>query len=204
MAGLTAGEAPPDGDSIVKSGVRTAHEYGLSAAPPPRSGPAAARRRGGATPGPEGAEKAPDAGSFPGPGKEAARTRLFFELSFEKPSGRGPKNDKKPRHIRLIRLSQGCCFSRLTIRRAEAYIRPIGAPFRKLRLDGAPLKLLTGSVKMPPIVFGSMSFDDAFRCLAGSVTGLSKLEVARSPGCLTSESEERETWTAGSLRAAVA
>ena len=27
-----------------------------------------------------------------------------------------------------------------------------------------------------------------------------KLGIARSPGCLTSESEERETWTAGSLR----
>src|SRR6187397_3581599 len=29
-----------------------------------------------------------------------------------------------------------------------------------------------------------------------------RLETARFPGCLTSESEERETWTAESLRAA--
>ena len=86
----------------------------------------------------------------------------------------------------------------MTIRGAEAYIPPIGAPFRSLRLDGAPLKLLTGSVKMPPIVFGSMSFDDALRDLAGGKWGF------RAPGCLTSKSEERETWTAGSLRTAVA
>ncbi len=108
------------------------------------------------------------------------------------------KSDKKPCQIWLYRLSHGCCFSRLTRREAEAYIPPIGAPFRKLRLDGAPLKLLTGSVKMPPIVFGSMSFDDALRDLAGGKWGF------RTPGCLTSKSEERETWTAGSLRTAVA
>ena len=115
----------------------------------------------------------PDAGPRPGPGEGAAQLDIFPNFLFEESPGRGLKNDKKPRDIRLNRLSHGCCFSRLTRRGAEAYIRPIGAPFRKLRLDGAPLKLLTGSVKMPPIVFGSMSFDDAFRDLAGWQVGFS-------------------------------
>jgi hypothetical protein len=98
---------------------------------------------------------------------------VFFKIVLPAGPVQAPKNDKKARYFRLKCLSQGCCFSRLTSREAEAYIRPIGAPFRKLRLDGAPLKLLTGSVKMPPIVFGSMSFDDALRDLAGWQVGFS-------------------------------
>src|SRR5665213_1066481 len=70
------------------------------------------------------------------------------------------------------------------------------APRRAVRLrrDCAPLKLLTGIVKRYPIVLGCTGFDGS--------------PVRRGwgppwfPGCLKSESEERETWTAGSLRAA--
>jgi len=114
----------------------------------------------------------PKAGSAP-PDGSAKVFEVFFKILWPAGRIRAPKNDEKARQYGLKRLSQPCCFSRLTSRGAEAYIRPIGAPFRKLRLDGAPLKLLTGSVKMPPMVFGSMSFDDAFRYLAVWQVGFS-------------------------------
>ena len=45
-----------------------------------------------------------------------------------------------------------------------------------------------------PIAIGSAGFDGA--------PGLRRAGPTPVPGCLTGESEERETWTAGSLRAA--
>ena len=108
------------------------------------------------------------------PSAEGPAGPLFFsEFLLAARPFNGRKNAEKPRNIRLHRLSHGCCFSWLTSGGAEAYIPAIGAPFRKLRLDGAPLKLLTGSVKMPPMVFGSMSFDDAFKYLAAWQVGFS-------------------------------
>lgn len=176
MAGLTVGEAPQtaipsrnlaQGRPMNMASVRRIRLNWVWAAAWLRSG-----GQGHQT-GSKRAENRPPGGLSAGPGKDPVQGRFFSKFLLEDSSGRRPKKYKKDRQIRIIRLSQGCCFSRLTIRRAEAYIRPIGAPFRKLRLDGAPLKLLTGSVKMPPIVFGSMSFHDAFRCLAGWQVGFS-------------------------------
>ena len=66
---------------------------------------------------------------------------------------------------------------------------------RPLRRDDAPLKLLTGTVKKASDSLRVLGFDGS--------PPVWREGIARSPGCLTSESEERETWTAGSLRAAV-
>ena len=46
----------------------------------------------------------------------------------------------------------------LTIMKAVPYIRPLGTSPAAFRRDGAPLKLLTGSVKQHPIVFGCAGF----------------------------------------------
>ena len=64
----------------------------------------------------------------------------------------------------------------------------------RLRRDCAPLKLLTGIVNRYPIVLGCTGFD-------GSPV-IGGWGPPWSPGCLKSELEERETWTAGSLRVA--
>ena len=61
-------------------------------------------------------------------------------------------------------------------------------------LDDAPPKLLTFSEERPPIRLGG------FRFVGFPVRR--EVGAARLPGCLKSESEERETWTAGSLRTA--
>ena len=82
---------------------------------------------------------------------------------------------------------------RLTRLRAEAYIPAIGVPPASCWRDDAPLKLLTGTVKWYPMVLGCMGFDDP----PGD-----RRWGFRFPGCLKSESEERETWTAEPLRAA--
>jgi len=81
----------------------------------------------------------------------------------------------------------------LTRLKAEAYIPAIGAPPASCWRDDAPVKLLTGTVNRYPMVLGCMGFDDPPGDWRWGF---------RSPGCLKSESEERETWTAGSLRAA--
>jgi len=76
--------------------------------------------------------------------------------------------------------------------RRSLYTRS-GAP-SALRRDCAPLKLLTGTVNQHPTVSDVWSFDGSpVHRRAGTAT---------VPGCLKSESEERETWTAESLRAA--
>jgi hypothetical protein len=68
--------------------------------------------------------------------------------------------EKTPKSLQKMAISivTRLLLSRLTRLGAEAYIRPIGAPFRKLRRDGAPPKLLTGTVNMHPTVLGRMSF----------------------------------------------
>ena len=68
-----------------------------------------------------------------------------------------------------------------------------GAPPR-FRRDGAPAKLLTIGVTRRRFRSAAWSF--------GRLSGRTRERGSpRSPGCLTSESEERETWTAESLRA---
>jgi hypothetical protein len=62
------------------------------------------------------------------------------------------------------------------------------------RCDGAPSKLLTDSGELPPT--GSRGF--RLRRLSGTP----ERGHSFASGCLTGESEERETWTAESLRAA--
>ena len=66
----------------------------------------------------------------------------------------------------------------------------------RLRCDCAPLKLLTGTVNRHPIVLGCTGFAGSSAYRRGGPPWF--------PGCLKSESEERETWTAESLRAALA
>src|SRR6202034_2213378 len=51
-------------------------------------------------------------------------------------------------------------------------------------------------------VTGFMFFGSGRRKLSGSAGGMSGRRSCEAPGCLKSESEERETWTAESLRAA--
>jgi hypothetical protein len=94
----------------------------------------------------------------------------------------------------------------LTIVNPQDYIRPLGAPppWR----DGAAWKPLTVyAVNHPAMCFGH----DGCAGFGGfplsslpsewGVEGRGK-RGRKVPGCLTSESEERETWTAESLRAA--
>ena len=80
----------------------------------------------------------------------------------------------------------------LTFRILRAYNPLHGAP--PSRRDGAPQKLLTDtrwqSVRLPSAPGALMLF------------GISGGGIVEIPGCLTGESEERETWTAESLRAA--
>ena len=74
-----------------------------------------------------------------------------------------------------------------------AHIPRTGAPLL-LRLDGAPPK--------PSLIIRWQSF--RLRSAAGGFDALWSPEGrghCSAPGCLTSESEERETWTAESLRA---
>jgi hypothetical protein len=61
------------------------------------------------------------------------------------------------------------------------------------RRDGAPMK---PSLRRPSTSFRSQSEARVAMALRGFAAG------PPVPGCLTGESEERETWTAGSLRAA--
>ena len=51
-------------------------------------------------------------------------------------------------------------------------------------------------------VTGFMFFGSCRRKFSGSAGGMSGRRSCEAPGCLKSESEERETWTAESLRAA--
>ena len=63
------------------------------------------------------------------------------------------------------------------------------------RRDGAPAKLLTDNGDQPPMCFNR-------GCRLRRLSGLFGERGFAVPGCLTGESEERETWTAESLRAA--
>src|SRR5882757_9197816 len=69
-----------------------------------------------------------------------------------------------------------------------------GAP-PTLRRDGAPAKLLTNGVTRHPSL-ARMTWASATPSKCGGG------EPLWFPGCLTSEPEERETWTARSLRTA--
>ncbi len=80
----------------------------------------------------------------------------------------------------------------LTRLRGEAYIRLLRCA--AARRDGAPSKLLTDQSDPRPISVGGSELR-RLSCVPGWGS-------PRSPGCLTGESEERETWTAESLRAA--
>jgi hypothetical protein len=82
----------------------------------------------------------------------------------------------------------------LTASRHKYYIPGIGAPSAP-RCDSAPSKLLIDTVKRLPIGVGGWGFDGSPAC---------RRRDFRIPGCLTGESEERETWTAESLRTVAA
>src|SRR6185503_18016299 len=69
----------------------------------------------------------------------------------------------------------------------------------RYRRDCAPLKLLTYVWTGPPKSRRRFKFR---RPLGSPPRCTERSETARFPGCLTSESEERETWTAESLRTA--
>ena len=78
---------------------------------------------------------------------------------------------------------------------ARAYIRPSRRAARlgvMARLRSSSLTIRWTGVRMP----------SEASCFGGSPGNRGEGPL-RVPGCLTSESEERETWTAGSLRAAL-
>jgi len=77
----------------------------------------------------------------------------------------------------------------LTITAVEAYIRPLGTPPLPRRV-GASAKPLT-----------DYSVNEHWAMLLVAMF-VSPRRMGGVPGCLISESEERETWTAESLRAA--
>ena len=84
-------------------------------------------------------------------------------------------------------------FSWLT-RSGAAHINPAIRRAVRYRRDDAPAKLLTSGVTRHPALSEVLGF--------GGFPALREGGPPWSPGCLTSESEERETWTAESLRTA--
>ena len=92
----------------------------------------------------------------------------------------------------ISRTRQNLLLTWLTRFGALAYI----APTRRAaaRRDGAPAKLLTDNGDQPPMCFNR-------GCRLRRLSGLFGERGFAVPGCLTGESEERETWTAESLRA---
>jgi len=93
----------------------------------------------------------------------------------------------------ISRTRQNLLLTWLTRFGALAYI----APTRRAaaRRDGAPAKLLTDNGDQTPMCFNR-------GCRLRRLSGLFGERGFAVPGCLTGESEERETWTAESLRAA--
>jgi hypothetical protein len=83
---------------------------------------------------------------------------------------------------------------RLTMARAEAYIEPLDAP-PPWRDDASakPLTVYTVNHPASPVAMSDVR---------ASAAPVYRRRGRQAPGCLTSESEERETWTAESLRAA--
>ena len=94
----------------------------------------------------------------------------------------------------------------LTKRGAAPYIRPLGraAAWR----DGASAKPLTVHTVTEHAAMLSWPCSRrcvecvGFYCLRPLLPGRMRRRGCKVPGCLTGESEERETWTAESLRAA--
>jgi hypothetical protein len=117
-------------------------------------------------------------------GRSAALGRVPEALS--RPIYRGVDREGRKR--------QFCAVSVLTRPKANAYI----ALLRRAaaRRDGAPSKLLTDT--------GGQASDHGRRPKASTALRVSGGGNRPVPGCLTGESEERETWTAESLRAASA
>jgi hypothetical protein len=81
----------------------------------------------------------------------------------------------------------------LTVTAAPAYIPPHGAAAASVRWRASEA-LHRYSVTSLRSQVGGLGFDRPSRPLEGGIILI--------PGCLTGESEERETWTAGSLRTA--
>ncbi len=83
----------------------------------------------------------------------------------------------------------------LTMTRPQDYISPLDAPPRlvRLRVCEAPHCLRGESSGLTHGPVGCMGFGGSGAC---------RRRDPKVPGCLKSESEERETWTAESLRAA--
>ncbi len=98
------------------------------------------------------------------------------------------------------------CVGRLTITVAEDYIRSLGRA--AARRDGAsakPLTVHTVTEHSAMLLMAMFASPRRMYGLSSSPAGAFGSRPGRSrkvPGCLTSESEERETWTAESLRTA--
>ena len=84
-----------------------------------------------------------------------------------------------------------CADTWLTMSKCVAYITKTRCA--AARRNGAPPKLFTFNGDLPPTLVGGNGF-------VGSPAYLGRGCLC-APGCLTGESEERETWTAESLRA---
>jgi hypothetical protein len=84
--------------------------------------------------------------------------------------------------------------SRVDTDPAVRLYKPLGTP-SAFRRDGAPAK--------PSLIFGDQASDLDRKYKASTALRLAGGWDHTVPGCLTSESEERETWTAESLRAAI-
>jgi hypothetical protein len=122
-------------------------------------------------------------------GRSAARDVRIAETG---PGARLQSEPRTPAKIAALMRSTGLILAAeaLTILDPEDYIDPLGAP-PMLRRDGASAK---------PLTVYTVNAHSAMSRWSCRMCGFRRSR--KVPSCLTSESEERETWTAESLRAA--
>jgi hypothetical protein len=132
-------------------------------------------------------------------GRSTARDALATPYSARSHGGRSAmlRSSRTRQKLPLCRRSTGVILARepLTMTGAEDYIDPLGraAAWR----DGASAKPLTVyAVNHPAISYGYVG------CAGFGGFPACRGRGRKASGCLKSESEERETWTAESLRAA--
>jgi hypothetical protein len=130
-----------------------------------------------------------------GVGHRKTGTRPLVDGSRAEP-GQSVKSGK---NRRLFSMIHRAAFGRQTVDKAQT--RRLYTPsWRAAALrDGASAKPLTVyTVNHPAMSYGYVG------CAGIGGSGASRRRGRKAPGCLKSESEERETWTAESLRAASA